>query len=86
MTEAQPKIGTGLIRSCVLLDTTRSREVDIEPLVEDIGYYENILSPTVSVHLNLRDGVNLKTDLPINGILHNIMCSRSFIEATIYGD
>mgnify|MGYP001166535359 CR=1 FL=1 len=67
MTVAQPKIGTGLIRSCVLLDTTRSREVDIEPLVEDIGYYENILSPTVSVHLNLRDGVNLKTDLPING-------------------
>lgn len=67
MAQPESKIGTGLIKSCLLLDTTRSREVDIEPLIDDIGYYENILQATISVHINLKDGVNLKTDLPING-------------------
>jgi len=67
MANEQPKLGTGIIRSCILLDTTRTRQVDIEPMVQDIGYYESILSPNVSVHINLKDGVNLKTDLPVNG-------------------
>jgi len=66
MAEAATQVGTGVI-SCTLVDNSKSRVVDLTNVIKTVEYYENILSPSISVRIVVQDATNLKTSLPIVG-------------------
>lgn len=62
-----PKSGTGLIHALAVKSTSTGRTVDIKGITTEISYYESIDSPSVTMTLNLADGVGLRTSLPLIG-------------------
>ena len=66
MAEEEAKVGTGLF-TCEMTNNSGTRVIDITDVINVIEYYEDILSPSISVRLLIQDAANLKTFLPIVG-------------------
>jgi len=62
-----PKSGTGLIHALAVKSTSTDQTVDIKGITTEISYYESIDLPSMSMTLNLADGIGFRTSLPLIG-------------------
>jgi hypothetical protein len=67
MITLEVKPGTGKIDTLTIRNNRKTSSQDLRQLVKELGYYESIFSPSVSVTIVIQDGTDMKNSLPIVG-------------------